>query len=88
MLFFALSNILNLALTIVSRSPFSSARHIGVSKAVKNVNEILGPALIKSGLCVTKQAEIDELLCKEDGVSTAINLGRVPTRLIAVRSRC
>jgi hypothetical protein len=40
----------------------------GVSKAVKNVNEVLGPALIKSGLDVTQQKEIDELLCKEDGV--------------------
>ena len=39
----------------------------GVSKAVANVNDILGPALIKSGLKVTQQKEIDDFLIKEDG---------------------
>lgn len=39
----------------------------GVSKAVANVNDVLGPALIESGLKVTQQKEIDDFLIKEDG---------------------
>lgn len=39
----------------------------GVLKAVNNVNSILGPELIKSGLKVTEQHEIDKLLVKLDG---------------------
>lgn len=39
----------------------------GVSKAVANVNDILGPALIASGLKVTQQKEIDDFLIKQDG---------------------
>ncbi|KAI9569471.1 Enolase, C-terminal TIM barrel domain-containing protein [Boletus coccyginus] len=39
----------------------------GVSKAVSNVNNVLGPELIKSGLKVTQQKEIDDFLIKLDG---------------------
>ncbi|KAH0837868.1 Enolase [Lanmaoa asiatica] len=39
----------------------------GVSKAVANVNDILGPALIESGIKVTQQKEIDDFLIKQDG---------------------
>lgn len=39
----------------------------GVSKAVANVNDILGPALVESGLEVTQQKEIDDFLIKQDG---------------------
>jgi len=39
----------------------------GVSKAVANINETLGPALIKSDLKVTQQKEIDDFLIKQDG---------------------
>jgi len=39
----------------------------GVLTAVKNVNEILGPALIKSGIDVVDQKAVDEFLNGEDG---------------------
>ncbi|KAG8219341.1 Enolase [Butyriboletus roseoflavus] len=39
----------------------------GVTKAVANVNNVLGPALIESGLKVTQQKEIDDFLIKQDG---------------------
>merc|ERR1712093_188687 len=39
----------------------------GVSKAVENVIKVLGPALIDSGLQVTEQKAVDELLIKTDG---------------------
>ena len=47
----------------------------GVLKAVENVNKILGPALVKSGLSVTSQKEIDDLLIKEDGTDNKGKLG-------------
>lgn len=39
----------------------------GVLKAVKNVNEIIAPALIKEGFKVTEQEKIDEFMIKLDG---------------------
>jgi enolase len=47
----------------------------GVSKAVANVNDILGPALIESGLKVTQQKEIDDFLIKKDGTPNKGNYG-------------
>lgn len=47
----------------------------GVLKAVENVNKILGPALIQSGLSITDQAGIDELLIKTDGTPNKGKLG-------------
>ncbi|KAG2115393.1 Enolase, C-terminal TIM barrel domain-containing protein [Suillus cothurnatus] len=47
----------------------------GVSKAVNNVNTVLGPELIKSGLKVTQQTEIDDLLIKLDGTPNKGKLG-------------
>ncbi|KIM28101.1 hypothetical protein M408DRAFT_9009 [Serendipita vermifera MAFF 305830] len=47
----------------------------GVSKAVKNVNDIIAPALIQSGLTVTQQKEIDALLIKLDGSPNKGTLG-------------
>ncbi|GAA96626.1 hypothetical protein E5Q_03296 [Mixia osmundae IAM 14324] len=47
----------------------------GVLKAVANVNDTLGPALIKSGLDVTAQAEIDKLLIDTDGSDNKGKLG-------------
>jgi enolase len=47
----------------------------GVSKAVDNVNKILGPALIASGLDVLDQKAIDDLLIKTDGTPNKGNLG-------------
>jgi phosphopyruvate hydratase len=45
----------------------------GVQKAVANVNNILGPALI--GISALQQRAIDKLMIKLDGTSTKSNLG-------------
>ncbi|TFY51201.1 hypothetical protein EVG20_g11115, partial [Dentipellis fragilis] len=47
----------------------------GVSKAVANVNDIIAPELIKSGLKVTQQKEIDDFLIKLDGTPNKGKLG-------------
>jgi enolase len=47
----------------------------GVTKAVGNVNDIIGPALIKANLDVTNQSEIDEFLLKLDGTPNKSKLG-------------
>lgn len=47
----------------------------GVSKAVENVNKVLGPALVDSKLPVTSQKEIDDLLIKTDGTDNKGKLG-------------
>ncbi|EDR15930.1 phosphopyruvate hydratase [Laccaria bicolor S238N-H82] len=47
----------------------------GVSKAVANVNDIIAPELIKSGLTVTQQKEIDDFLIKLDGTPNKGKLG-------------
>ncbi|KAJ7838776.1 phosphopyruvate hydratase [Mycena olivaceomarginata] len=47
----------------------------GVSKAVANVNDIIAPELIKSGLAVTGQKEIDDFLIKLDGTPNKGKLG-------------
>jgi enolase len=47
----------------------------GVLTAVKNVNEVLGPALVESKLPVTSQKEIDDLLIKTDGTPNKGKLG-------------
>jgi len=47
----------------------------GVTKAVENVVKVLGPALVDSGLKVTDQKAIDDLLIKTDGTPNKGNLG-------------
>lgn len=47
----------------------------GVIKAVANVNDIIAPALVKSGLSVTQQKEIDDFLIKLDGTPNKGKLG-------------
>jgi len=47
----------------------------GVSKAVANVNDIIAPELIKAGLNVKQQKEIDEFLIKLDGTPNKGKLG-------------
>ncbi|KAF9011174.1 enolase [Cyathus striatus] len=47
----------------------------GVSKAVHNINDIISRELIKSGLKVTQQKEIDEFLIKLDGTPNKAKLG-------------
>lgn len=47
----------------------------GVSKAMENVNKIIGPSLISSGLKVEQQSTIDEFLIKLDGTPNKSKLG-------------
>ena len=47
----------------------------GVTKAVANVNDVIGPELIKSGLPVTSQKEVDDFLLKLDGTPNKGKLG-------------
>lgn len=47
----------------------------GVNTAVKNVNEIIAPELIKQGLNVTEQRKIDEFMLKLDGTPNKSKLG-------------
>lgn len=47
----------------------------GVSKAVANVNDVIAPALIQSGLKVTNQKEVDDFLIKLDGTPNKGKLG-------------
>lgn len=47
----------------------------GVSKAIKNVNDVIAPELIKSGLKVTEQSKIDDFLIKLDGTANKGKLG-------------
>jgi enolase len=47
----------------------------GVSKAVSNVNDVIAPELIKSGLKVTGQKDIDDFLIKLDGTPNKGKLG-------------
>lgn len=47
----------------------------GVSQAVKNVNEIIAPALIAKNFNVTQQQEIDEFMLSLDGTANKSKLG-------------
>lgn len=47
----------------------------GVTKAVANVNDIIAPALIKSGIDVTNQGKIDQFLLDLDGTPNKQKLG-------------
>jgi enolase len=48
---------------------------IGVTKAVHNVNTIIGPELIKQNINVKDQSAVDEFLNKLDGTDNKTNLG-------------
>ncbi|XP_077510849.1 alpha-enolase [Amblyomma americanum] len=47
----------------------------GVSKAVNNVNQVIGPQLIGKGFDVTDQTKIDEFMLELDGTENKGNLG-------------
>ncbi|XP_038076698.1 enolase-like [Patiria miniata] len=47
----------------------------GVEKAIANVNEIIGPALISKNPDVTKQAEVDKMMLDLDGTENKSKLG-------------
>lgn len=49
--------------------------HKGVSKAIKAVNETLGPALVQSNIKASEQAEIDQLLIQLDGTDNKSKYG-------------
>jgi enolase len=53
----------------------NNGSQIGVLTAVKNVNETIGPAVIKENLDVKEQSKIDEFLNKLDGTPNKSNLG-------------
>ncbi|XP_063591121.1 enolase isoform X1 [Penaeus indicus] len=46
-----------------------------VFKAVNNVNSIIAPEIIKSGLKVTQQKDCDDFMCKLDGTENKSRLG-------------
>ena len=48
---------------------------IGVLKAVSNVNDIIGPALIKESLDVKDQKGVDDFINKLDGTQNKTKLG-------------
>ena len=58
---------------------FAGSNHViistGVLKAVANVNDTIAPALLKAGLPVTSQKEIDDFLIKLDGTPNKGKLG-------------
>lgn len=47
----------------------------GVSKAVDNVNNVIGPALIKEAIDVKDQSKVDAFLNNLDGTANKTNLG-------------
>ena len=47
----------------------------GVLKAISNVNDIIGPALISKNIDVTKQAEVDKIMLDLDGTENKSKLG-------------
>lgn len=47
----------------------------GVLKAVQNINEIIGPALISKNIDVTKQSEVDKIMIDLDGTENKSKLG-------------
>lgn len=47
----------------------------GVLKAIKNVNEVIGPALISRNIDVTKQSEVDQIMLELDGTDNKSKLG-------------
>ena len=46
-----------------------------MTKAVKNVNDVIGPALIKESLDIKDQVAVDNFLKKLDGTTNKTNLG-------------
>ncbi len=48
---------------------------LGVSKAVQNVNQVIGPELIKKHLDVTKQTEVEQFLLDLDATPNKSKLG-------------
>ncbi|XP_055686514.1 enolase [Lutzomyia longipalpis] len=47
----------------------------GVLKAVENINKIIAPEVIKSGICVTAQEDMDNFMLKLDGTENKSKFG-------------
>lgn len=47
----------------------------GVTKAIENVNTIIGPALIKENIDIKDQTKVDEFLIQLDGTANKTKLG-------------
>eukprot|EP00056_Hartaetosiga_gracilis_P005919 m.90805 g.90805 ORF g.90805 m.90805 type:complete len:436 (-) comp12317_c1_seq1:889-2196(-) len=47
----------------------------GVAKAVANVNDVLGPAIVEANLDVTNQREVDEFMLQMDGTDNKSKFG-------------
>ncbi len=47
----------------------------GVLKAVQNINEVIGPALISKNIDVTKQEDVDKIMLDLDGTDNKSKLG-------------
>jgi len=60
-------------LLLEARAASNSA--LGVLKAVSNVNDIIGPALLKENIDVKDQTKIDEFMNKLDGTDNKSKLG-------------
>ncbi|PWN23314.1 enolase [Microstroma glucosiphilum] len=58
----------------------------GVSKAVSNVNDIIAPELIKSGIDVADQKAIDDFLIKLDGTANKEKLGANAILAVSIAS--
>ena len=47
----------------------------GVLKAIANINDVIGPALIAKNIDVTKQSEVDQIMLELDGTENKSKLG-------------
>jgi enolase len=60
---------------LIGSLPYLRQLSKGVSKAVSNVNDVIAPALLQSGLTVTAQKDIDDFLIKLDNTPNKGALG-------------
>lgn len=51
---------------------------LGVSKAIRNVNEVIGPALVAANLDIRAQEDVDAWLITLDGTENKCMLMRLP----------
>ena len=58
-----------------SSRTYTHSSSTGVLNAVKNVNEVIAPAIIKENIDVKEQAKVDEFLSKLDGTANKGKLG-------------
>lgn len=49
---------------------------IGVFTAIKNINDIIAPALVQSGLDILDQKKVDQFICELDGTSNKSTISK------------